>query len=68
MRALLTNDLYIPFVNVTLTCNRIVYLIFAALPSSVGLRQLRELSSDGIDGLALQRHRRGYGVLHAAPP
>ena len=47
---LLTNDLYIPFINVTLTVNWIVYLIFAAFVivgcvTSVNL-------TDGIDGLA----------------
>ena len=37
----MTNDLYIPFINVTLTVNWIVYLIFAAFRHR-GLRQLRE--------------------------
>ena len=44
---LLTNDLYIPFVNVTLTVNWIVYLIFAAFVI-VGCVN----SVNGIDGLA----------------
>ena len=47
---LLTNDLYIPFVNVTLTVNWIVYLIFAAF-IIVGCVNSVNLT-DGIDGLA----------------
>ena len=47
---LLTNDLYIPFVNVTLTVNWIVYLIFAAFVI-VGCVNSVNLT-DGIDGLA----------------
>ena len=47
---LLTNDLYIPFVNVTLTVNWIVYLIFAAFVI-VGCVNAVNLT-DGIDGLA----------------
>ena len=47
---LLTNDLYIPFINVTLTVNWIVYLIFAAFVI-VGCVNSVNLT-DGIDGLA----------------
>ena len=47
---LLTNDLYIPFVNVTVTVNWIVYLIFAAFVI-VGCVNAVNLT-DGIDGLA----------------
>ena len=47
---LLTNDLYIPFVNVTLPVNWIVYLIFAAFVI-VGCVNSVNLT-DGIDGLA----------------
>ena len=47
---LLTNDLYIPFINVTLTVNWIVYLIFAAF-IIVGCVNSVNLT-DGIDGLA----------------
>ncbi len=47
---LLTNDLYIPFVNVTLTVNWIVYLIFAAFVI-VGCVNSVNLT-DGIDGLS----------------
>ena len=47
---LLTNDLYIPFINVTLTVNWIVYLIFAAFVI-VGCVNAVNLT-DGIDGLA----------------
>ena len=47
---LLTNDLYIPFVNVTLTVNWIVYLIFAAFVI-VGTVNAVNIT-DGIDGLS----------------
>ena len=47
---LLTNDLYIPFVNVTVTVNWIVYLVFAAFVI-VGCVNAVNLT-DGIDGLA----------------
>ena len=47
---LLTNDLYIPFINVTLTVNWIVYLVFAAFVI-VGCVNAVNLT-DGIDGLA----------------
>ena len=47
---LLTNKLYIPFANVTLTVNWIVYLIFAAFVI-VGCVNAVNLT-DGIDGLA----------------
>ena len=47
---LLTNDLYLPFFNVTLTVNWIVYLIFAAFVI-VGCVNAVNLT-DGIDGLA----------------
>ena len=47
---LLTNDLYIPFISVTLTVNWIVYLIFAAFVI-VGCVNSVNLT-DGIDGLA----------------
>ena len=47
---LLTNDLYIPFVNVTVTVNWILYLIFAAFVI-VGCVNAVNLT-DGIDGLA----------------
>ena len=47
---LLTNALYIPFVNVTITLNWIVYLIFAAFVI-VGCVNSVNLT-DGIDGLA----------------
>lgn len=47
---LLTNELYIPFANVTLTINWIVYLIFAAFVI-VGCVNAVNLT-DGIDGLA----------------
>ena len=47
---LLTNDLYIPFVNVTVTVNWIVYLVFAAFVI-VGCVNSVNLT-DGIDGLA----------------
>lgn len=47
---LLTNDLYIPFANVTLTINWMVYLIFAAFVI-VGCVNAVNLT-DGIDGLA----------------
>ena len=47
---LLTNDLYIPFINVTLTVNWIVYLIFAAFVI-VGTVNSVNLT-DGVDGLA----------------
>ena len=47
---LLTNDLYIPFINVTLTVNWIVYLIFAAFVI-VGCVNSVNLT-DGLDGLA----------------
>ena len=47
---LLTNDLYIPFINVTLTVNWIVYLIFAAFVI-VGCVNSVNLT-DGVDGLA----------------
>ena len=47
---LLTNDLYIPFVNVTLTVNWIVYLIFAAFVI-VGCVNAVNLT-DGVDGLS----------------
>ena len=47
---LLTHDLYIPFVNVTLTVNWVVYLIFAAFVI-VGCVNSVNLT-DGIDGLA----------------
>ncbi len=47
---LLTNNLYIPFVNVTLTINWVVYLIFAAFVI-VGCVNAVNLT-DGIDGLA----------------
>ncbi|BAK98608.1 phospho-N-acetylmuramoyl-pentapeptide-transferase [Oscillibacter valericigenes Sjm18-20] len=47
---LLTNELYIPFANVTLTVNWIVYLIFAAFVI-VGCVNAVNLT-DGIDGLA----------------
>ena len=47
---LLTNDLYIPFVNVTLTVNWVLYLIFAAFVI-VGCVNSVNLT-DGIDGLA----------------
>ena len=47
---LLTNDLYIPFINVTLTVNWIAYLIFAAFVI-VGCVNSVNLT-DGIDGLA----------------
>ena len=46
----LTNDLYIPFVNVTVTVNWIVYLVFAAFVI-VGCVNSVNLT-DGIDGLA----------------
>ena len=47
---LLTNDLYIPFVNVTLTVNWIVYLIFAAFVI-IGTVNAVNIT-DGIDGLS----------------
>ena len=47
---LLTNDLYIPFLNVSVTINWIVYLIFAAFVI-VGCVNAVNLT-DGIDGLA----------------
>ena len=47
---LLTNELYIPFVNVTVTVNWIVYLVFAAFVI-VGCVNAVNLT-DGIDGLA----------------
>lgn len=47
---LLTNELYVPFANVTLTVNWIVYLIFAAFVI-VGCVNAVNLT-DGIDGLA----------------
>jgi len=47
---LLTNELYIPFVNVTVTLNWIVYLVFAAFVI-VGCVNAVNLT-DGIDGLA----------------
>ena len=47
---LLTNDLYIPFINVTLTVNWIVYLIFAAFVI-VGTVNAVNIT-DGIDGLS----------------
>ena len=47
---LLTKDLYIPFVNVTVTVNWIVYLVFAAFVI-VGCVNSVNLT-DGIDGLA----------------
>ena len=47
---LLTNELYIPFADVTLTVNWIVYLIFAAFVI-VGCVNAVNLT-DGIDGLA----------------
>ena len=47
---LLTNELYIPFVNATLTVNWIVYLAFAAFVI-VGCVNAVNLT-DGIDGLA----------------
>jgi phospho-N-acetylmuramoyl-pentapeptide-transferase len=47
---LLTNELYIPFANVTLTVNWIVYLIFATFVI-VGCVNAVNLT-DGIDGLA----------------
>ena len=47
---LLTNDLYIPFFNVSFTINWIVYLIFAAFVI-VGCVNAVNLT-DGIDGLA----------------
>ena len=47
---LLTNDIYIPFVNVTVTVNWIVYLVFAAFVI-VGCVNSVNLT-DGIDGLA----------------
>ena len=47
---LLTNDLYIPFVNVTVTVNWILYLIFAAFVI-VGCVNAVNLT-DGLDGLA----------------
>ena len=47
---LLTCDLYIPFVNVTLTVNWVVYLVFAAFVI-VGCVNSVNLT-DGIDGLA----------------
>ena len=46
----MTNDLYIPFVNVTVTVNWILYLIFAAFVI-VGCVNAVNLT-DGIDGLA----------------
>lgn len=46
----LTNELYIPFVNVTLTINWIVYLVFATLVI-VGCVNAVNLT-DGVDGLA----------------
>lgn len=47
---LLTNDLYIPFINVTVTINWIVYLAFAAFVI-VGCVNAVNLT-DGVDGLA----------------
>ena len=47
---LLTNDLYIPFINVTLTVNWIVYLIFAAFVI-VGTVNAVNIT-DGLDGLS----------------
>lgn len=47
---LLTNDLYIPFLNISFTINWIVYLIFAAFVI-VGCVNAVNLT-DGIDGLA----------------
>ena len=47
---LLTNDLYIPFANVTVTVNWVVYLAFAAFVI-VGCVNAVNLT-DGIDGLA----------------
>lgn len=47
---LLTNELYIPFANVTVTLNWIVYLVFAAFVI-VGCVNAVNLT-DGIDGLA----------------
>ena len=47
---LLTNELYIPFLQVTFTVNWVVYLIFAAFVS-VGCVNAVNLT-DGIDGLA----------------
>ena len=47
---LLTNELYIPFANVTVTVNWIVYLVFAAFVI-VGCVNAVNLT-DGIDGLA----------------
>ena len=47
---LLTNDLYIPFVNVTLTVNWIVYLIFAAFVI-IGTVNAVNIT-DGVDGLS----------------
>lgn len=47
---LLTNELYIPFVNVSFTINWIVYLVFAAFVI-VGCVNAVNLT-DGIDGLA----------------
>lgn len=47
---LMTNELYIPFVNVTVTLNWIVYLVFAAFVI-VGCVNAVNLT-DGIDGLA----------------
>ena len=58
---LLTNDLYIPFLNMSLTINWILYLIFAAFVI-VGCVNAVNLT-DGIDGLACQRHLCGDGVL-----
>ncbi len=47
---LLTNDLYIPFVNVTLTVNWIVYLLFAACVIVGGVNSGN--LTEGSDGLA----------------
>ena len=47
---LLTNDLYIPFVNIGVTVNWVVYLVFAAFVI-VGCVNAVNLT-DGIDGLA----------------
>ena len=47
---LLTNDLYVPFLQVSFTVNRVVYLIFAAFVI-VGAVNAVNLT-DGVDGLA----------------
>ena len=63
---LLTNDLYIPFVNVTVTVNWIVYLVFAAFGIVCCVRSPKPSRRSGPTGLPPRRRRCTGPIWRAA--